>query len=372
MNELRYVLAVVVVVGVPPAVAYWYLIHGFVGFWRRIGTPWSVTVLASSLGAALGILAIERRTLVGSDLGASWALALAGALCLAASFALLRRLRERITRRTMTGVPELEGERDPATLVTGGIYGRIRHPRYAQLAVALLGYSLVANYTGSYATVLASLAAVYGIVLLEERELRRRFGRVYDEYCARVPRFLPSRLPTEPVPAILMEENAMENSQITVTMDRIKDFEFHVSFGGAGHLVMDEAAPLGGGRGPSAAMALSAAVGNCLSASALFCLRKSRVEPKALRTIVTASLQRNERGRFRIGGIAVRIELDVAAEDRPKVSRCVDLFEDYCIVAESVRRGIDVRVEVPGFKEATVPDAAAVPEPEVSTSRCCG
>lgn len=145
----------------------------------------------------------------------------------------------------------------------------------------------------------------------------------------------------------------MENENITITIDRIKDFEFRVSFDGAGNWTMDEPAPLGGGHGPSAAMALAAAVGNCLSASALFCLRKARVDPRGLKTTVTASLERNERGRFRIGGIDVRIDLDVAEGDKPKVSRCVDLFEDYCIVAESVRRGIDVRVEVPGFKKST-------------------
>ena len=37
----------------------------------------------------------------------------------------------------------------------------------------------------------AILPAVHLIVLLEERELGRRFGAAYDEYAARVPRYLP-------------------------------------------------------------------------------------------------------------------------------------------------------------------------------------
>jgi protein-S-isoprenylcysteine O-methyltransferase Ste14 len=31
------------------------------------------------------------------------------------------------------------------------------------------------------------------VVLLEERELRDRFGAEYDEYCRRVPRYIPGR-----------------------------------------------------------------------------------------------------------------------------------------------------------------------------------
>jgi protein-S-isoprenylcysteine O-methyltransferase Ste14 len=30
-------------------------------------------------------------------------------------------------------------------------------------------------------------------VLLEERELRDRFGAEYEEYCRRVPRYIPKR-----------------------------------------------------------------------------------------------------------------------------------------------------------------------------------
>lgn len=139
-----------------------------------------------------------------------------------------------------------------------------------------------------------------------------------------------------------------EELAVDVTLDLQKGYEFLVDFQreGVPHLLMDEPPPLGEGHGPSAARVLAAAVGNCLSASALFCLRKARIDVRSMRTSVRASLVRNEKGRLRIGGIQVNIELAVAPEDRPRTGRCLELFEDFCVVTQSVRSGIDVQVEV--------------------------
>jgi protein-S-isoprenylcysteine O-methyltransferase Ste14 len=32
---------------------------------------------------------------------------------------------------------------------------------------------------------------MYAVVVVEERELRERFGLAYEEYCRQVPRFVP-------------------------------------------------------------------------------------------------------------------------------------------------------------------------------------
>ena len=111
-------------------------------------------------------------------------------------------------------------------------------------------------------------------------------------------------------------------------------------------LVIDEPAPLGGEEGPNPARVLGAAVGSCLGASLLFCLRKSHVDVRALRTTVDGTIVRNERGRLRIGKLTVRLHPDVSDEDRERMTRCLALFEDFCIVTESVRHGIEVDVKV--------------------------
>lgn len=138
-----------------------------------------------------------------------------------------------------------------------------------------------------------------------------------------------------------------------LTMDLQDGYRFLVDFDqdGVPDLVMDEPAPLGAGEGPNAARALAAAVGNCLSASALFCLRRARIEVHDLHTTVSAKLARNDAGRLRIDGIRVRIEPVVDASEQSRMRRCLELFEDFCVVTQSVRGGIDVDVEVEPVSE---------------------
>jgi len=68
----------------------------------------------------------------------------------------------------------------------------MRHPRYVEIFVALLGCALIANYLAAYLLVLLVAAELFLVVLLEEKELRERFGDEYQTYARRVPRFLPT------------------------------------------------------------------------------------------------------------------------------------------------------------------------------------
>ncbi len=138
-----------------------------------------------------------------------------------------------------------------------------------------------------------------------------------------------------------------EDPRFTITLERLEDYEFKVRFDwdGVDDLLLDEPVPMGGQRGPNASRLLAAAVGNCLSASLIFCLRKAKIEPTGMKTTVEGRIVRNENKRLRVGGVSVRIELDTG-EDPNRMGRCLSLFEDYCVVTESVRKGIEVDVEV--------------------------
>jgi uncharacterized OsmC-like protein len=133
-----------------------------------------------------------------------------------------------------------------------------------------------------------------------------------------------------------------------VTLSRHDDYRFDVDFhdGSGTTLHMDEPEPLGDGTGPNAARVVAAAVGNCLSASLLFCLGKARIDVADVETRVTGTLVRNERGRMRLASLRVHIEPDVGGVPPEKIQRCLDIFEDFCVVTASVRDGLDVAVEV--------------------------
>lgn len=139
--------------------------------------------------------------------------------------------------------------------------------------------------------------------------------------------------------------------EVTITLEQLDDYEFKVRFDKPQYpeWLLDEPAPLGRDTGPNATRALAAAVGNCLSASLLFCARKAKVEIGPIRTQVRTQIARGERGRLRIVKVAVQIDPAIAEADRSRALRCLELFEDYCVVTQSVRDGIEVEVSVLGF-----------------------
>ena len=89
----------------------------------------------------------------------------------------------------------------------------------------------------------------------------------------------------------------------------------------------------------------SAAIGNCLSASLVFCLQRSGVKTQGLRSEVKVQIVRNEQRRLRIGKVDVFLHPKVAAGTEALV-KCLPLFEDFCTVTQSIRDGVDVEVHV--------------------------
>jgi uncharacterized OsmC-like protein len=136
-------------------------------------------------------------------------------------------------------------------------------------------------------------------------------------------------------------------SEGTVTLEQDRDFRFNIAFSSGGApLLADESPPAGGGAGPTPVDLLAAAVGNCLSASLLFALRKYKQAPEPIRARVEARTGRNDANRIRVTGIAVRIDLGVPAAALEHLDRALAQFEDFCTVTASVRAAIPVTVEV--------------------------
>jgi len=191
LDFIRSGVAFLVLASHLPSLFLWVAIHPFSAFWRKRGPIFTFGVLGVPVALYVGGAWFFRRILLGADWGANAVtMALAG-FCVVGAL-LLRGAREKHPDYPkLSGVPELSRDKFPGQLLTDGIYGRVRNPRYLESLLWVLGYSFFANYSGSYLVWLAGLPVMYWVVVLEERELRHRFGPVYEEYSRRVPRFIP-------------------------------------------------------------------------------------------------------------------------------------------------------------------------------------
>jgi uncharacterized OsmC-like protein len=135
---------------------------------------------------------------------------------------------------------------------------------------------------------------------------------------------------------------------IRIRLEQDADFAFKVSFPGTDldNLLTDEPEPLGHDRGPNPSRLLLAAIGNCMAASLLFALRKHDNQTVGLVAEVTATMMRNAEGRWRIPRASVELHLPGQNSDYRRLERILAQFEEFCVVTQSVRQGIEVEVSV--------------------------
>ena len=196
MNTARYVLALIAVMSYIPAVGWWYLVHPFVGFWRRLGRPAFYTIMTVTSLALMGAIYLIREPLLAVEYGTNRALWSLVVLFYGASSYIEIRCRKYLKRKILVGVPELAPGGGGGKLITEGIYSRVRHPRYIAVFLGTVAVAFFTNYLAVYILAVLVAPALYLVVLLEEKELRDRFGQPYIDYCRRVPRFIPRRQTT--------------------------------------------------------------------------------------------------------------------------------------------------------------------------------
>jgi uncharacterized OsmC-like protein len=138
----------------------------------------------------------------------------------------------------------------------------------------------------------------------------------------------------------------MSDAAPQVQLHQVQDYQFTLDFGAGPPVQADEPPPLGQGSGPSPSQLLAAAVGNCLSASLLFALRKFKQAPEPLGCTVRAEVGRNAEGRVRVLGLQARLTLGVPASRLEHLERVLGSFEAYCTVTQSVSAAIPVAVEI--------------------------
>ena len=136
-----------------------------------------------------------------------------------------------------------------------------------------------------------------------------------------------------------------EAKTIELQLNLVGKYKFEIDFGEFGKIESDETPPLGDGHGPNPSRLLAAAVANCLAASLMFAIRKFHGEPGKLTAKVNATIDRVDK-HWRVTHIDVALQLGNSAAAIPHLQRALAQFEDFCVVTQSVRKGIAVDVSV--------------------------
>jgi len=99
--------------------------------------------------------------------------------------------------------------------------------------------------------------------------------------------------------------------------------------------------------GPNPSRMLGMAILGCLSASFIFCLKKRNLTIDDLKAEAEVTIARNEKGFWRVRKIDVNIDVKIDdPEVKKRADQCRKMFEQYCVVTQAVREGIDVEVNL--------------------------
>ncbi len=192
INHVRYALAVLSVITLPPGLLFWFVIHPWASRWRKLG-PVRTYLIVLPVVVAFGVLLFRLRArLVGADLGMNWGLIAIGTVLYGLSTWIAFLHRRHLSIATMIGIPELSrAEQHRGKLLKDGIYRVVRHPRYLSAGLAVIAVALFVDYTGVYILIFLLFPLGYPMLVFEERELVDRFGEEYRQYQREVPRILP-------------------------------------------------------------------------------------------------------------------------------------------------------------------------------------
>jgi protein-S-isoprenylcysteine O-methyltransferase Ste14 len=173
-----------------PIPIYWLILHPFNSFWRsRVRAAFWFAGLTAWTCGGVAFWYFRHALLAASR--PPWFAIAAGFVLIAVEGYLFVRVERELGSRRLVGQAELTGTGE---MFSGGLYARVRHPRYAGMFCAVLGAALLAGTRLLWAVLVIWCPFALLVIRLEEMELAARFGPAYEEYRKRVPAFLPFRV----------------------------------------------------------------------------------------------------------------------------------------------------------------------------------
>jgi hypothetical protein len=166
---------------------FWFAIHPFANFWRRMNR--SPYLLLLPIWTAIIILLSWATSSWRSErlYSSPWMWAPAGVLIF---MGIRMYTRIRFGPHKLSGEAELRPEEHAQELVTTGLHARMRHPIYVAHLLNLAGWAVGGGLAISFILLAVSVFLTFPLMAwIEENELEKRFGQSYRDYKSRVPLF---------------------------------------------------------------------------------------------------------------------------------------------------------------------------------------
>lgn len=192
IDRVRHVLAGLSIVTLPPGLLFWFVIHPWARWWRRLGPARTYLIVVPVVLAFGAVLFRFRGRLLGVDLGMRWSLIAIAMVFYGISTWIALQHWKHLSIATMVGIPELSPiEQRKGKLLQDGIYRVVRHPRYLSAGLGVIANALFIDYLGIYVLIFVLFPLGFLMLVFEERELLDRFGEEYRQYQREVPRIIP-------------------------------------------------------------------------------------------------------------------------------------------------------------------------------------
>ncbi len=189
MSIVNEHLALATIIVWPIIPLMWIPVHVFTDLFRNLGKKTYIIIFCGWLACA-ALLFANKDTLLSSIANLPLGFAAVGMALVAGGTTLHVWTARLLTLTGITGGHQLANRHD--VFQPHGAFAIVRHPTYLAHTLLLLGIFLITRYTAVGIVALLDFVLAYTVIIpLEERELLKRFGGVYNEYRRKVPRFFP-------------------------------------------------------------------------------------------------------------------------------------------------------------------------------------
>ncbi len=186
-------LSLLALVCYPPIPLVVMLIHVSLPFWKRVGTKsytFFIFIFALCYALLFFLVWYFKEPILAWKLYEDSFMGL-GALIFVAGVGVGIITVRTLSLRVLLGFPEIQSSHYPSKLVTQGIYRYLRHPRYLEFILEVLGIAILSGLVWNFILFMYMVPAVWLLSVVEERELVERFGKPYVEYRKVTGRFWP-------------------------------------------------------------------------------------------------------------------------------------------------------------------------------------